>query len=159
MTPPQLVEDAEALLGQLIGKTPWGITLGADSTLTFEFGAKDPRQSGAKIHGEWHLWLYGCSWRIEEGGSILAASDDERDAIRAFLKATKWTAVAKVNVSEPFLDLDILLEGGLRIHTFSLTSFANQEYEDWILFTPFLKVITAKAGILRLEASPPAPTT
>jgi hypothetical protein len=69
----------EELLKSLIGKKPWEVMMGAGSVLTLEFGARDPRQSAFRIHGEWRLWLYECAWRLECGDSIITGSQHERN--------------------------------------------------------------------------------
>ncbi|MGH9530123.1 MAG: hypothetical protein ACRD2S_09430, partial [Terriglobales bacterium] len=67
------VEDA---FEPLIGQGTWGSSLGYGSFITIEFGPK--RLFNRHYHGEWHLWLYLCEWRLTSGGRVLAHSESKR---------------------------------------------------------------------------------
>lgn len=143
------------LLQSLIGKAPWQVSLGAGSVVSMEFGAHDPRQSGARIHGEWSLWLYVCSWRLESPGAVIIGCEDERDKIRKVFRERTWTPISELKVVPPALDLDITFEDQSRLRTFSVNStVADEQQEQWIAYTPYLKSIIAKGGVLAFEEYP-----
>jgi hypothetical protein len=70
----------------------WGVQQGYGSFLTFEFGEpklevrervspeKGMRRS-AHVHGQWHLWIYCCHWRVLQHGTQLAWSEDANEVI------------------------------------------------------------------------------
>jgi len=80
---------SEEILQQIIkkvyGKPSWNVHRGYGSSITFEFGeptleifkkvrepnAKSGRQYPyryARVHGEWHLWIFCCDWVIRQDG-------------------------------------------------------------------------------------------
>jgi hypothetical protein len=85
----------------------WGVRQGHGSFLTFEFGKPKPevaeRQSSGRglrksayLHGEWHLWIYCCHWRVSQDGTQLAWSEDKNELIAlavAALNGQKLIAV------------------------------------------------------------------
>ncbi len=91
--------DTVKLVGLLKGNTPWGVRLGVGSFLTMEFGRPEANLVGRTAHGEFHLWLYMCSWRIEMGEKIIAGSEDERPAIEAALKNLILGSVEKIELT------------------------------------------------------------
>jgi hypothetical protein len=147
-------QDPEDTLKALVGKKPWRVSAGGVGTIvTFEFGPRDPRQStpGLAIHGEWQLWLYMCSWRIEHAGEVVVACEDDRDTIRRIFRQTLWTPIVELNLLRPALDLDVLFESKHRLRTFSVNCSEDREFEQWILFTPYMKSIAAKGCTLEVE--------
>lgn len=84
----------DAFVSPILGLPAWGVKQGHGSFLTFEFGQPklevgEPRQSKelglrrtAYVQGEWHLWIYCCSWRALHEGTQIASSDDADEAIR-----------------------------------------------------------------------------
>lgn len=76
-------------------RTPsWNVQKGHGSFLTFEFGAPileteriveswptpfgfNCRHRSAFVHGEWHLWIYLCAWRMKQDGHVMAESDSD----------------------------------------------------------------------------------
>src|SRR5687767_12255528 len=75
----------------LLGMPCWGVRRGFGSFLTLEFGSphlvvREPVQPRAEasqrvkrllakrsVHarGRWHLWIYGCEWRVQAEGRII----------------------------------------------------------------------------------------
>jgi len=151
--------ESEVVFDSLVGKTPWGVALGVGSTLTMEFGRKDPRQSAAAIHGEWHLWLYTCSWRLESESSVIFGCEDDRDVVRRELQVMKWTEIKSVLVSRPHLDLEMSFLNGHKLRTFSVNASTDRQNEQWILFTPDLISVSAKGSELVVEEYASSPST
>ena len=107
----------------MLGLPAWGVKQGHGSFLTFEFGEQklemgEPRQSGelgrgrtAYVHGEWHLWIYCCHWRVLHGGTQLAWSEDADEVI--------GRAAAKLN-GQKLIAVDVDPAEGRSIFTFDL---------------------------------------
>jgi hypothetical protein len=92
----------------MLGLPAWDVKNGYGSFLTFEFGdpklvvkdrnlpGKAPRRA-AYCHGEWHLWIYCCHWRVLQDGNELAWSEDSERAIgraTGFLNGQKLVSVS-----------------------------------------------------------------
>jgi hypothetical protein len=100
-----------------------------------DFGRVKEEEPPARFpHGEWHLWLYMCHWRIEAQGKVLAGSDDSREKIQEALDAAVFNEVQEIQALPPSFDLTIQFDSGAKILTFS--SFADEEEDQWLLFTP-----------------------
>jgi hypothetical protein len=149
--------DPKDSLNSLLGKKPWGIALGLGSMLTMEFGSQDPRQSAVNVHGEWHLWLYMCSWRLESDKEIIIACEDEPEKIKKLLTEISWTEVSSVSLSQPSLDLEITFHNQCKIRTFSVNASDDHETQQWIFFTPQLVSISAKGNSLVITPNMEAP--
>jgi hypothetical protein len=126
--------DTSEILGGLKGQAPWAVKLGIGSFLTMEFGKPEQTESSPYIHGEWHLWLYMCNWRIESGNIISTGSNDDRLTIDTTLKETLLGSVENITLLHPALDLSIQFSSGTKLHTFSSSS--DREEGQWKLFTP-----------------------
>jgi hypothetical protein len=124
----------EQVVLKLIDQTPWGIRLGHGSFLTMEFGKPEDSRSGRFAHGEWHLWLYMCSWRIETQKQVLAGSQDHRDAIETALREVQFGSIRSINVAMPSHDLAIEFDSKAKLLVFSTSS--TREQEQWMLFAP-----------------------
>jgi len=147
----------EKLLEGLVGKSPWQVSLGAGSVVSMEFGAHDPRQSGARIHGEWSLWLYVCSWRLETPNAVVVGCEDDRDRIRKCFRERRWGPISEIKVLRPALDLEITFEDQSTLRTFSVNATGpDEQQEQWIVYTPHLRSIIAKGGLLAFEEYPVA---
>src|SRR6185437_15308565 len=125
-------EIAEAVL-KLSGKTAWGVRLGHGSFLTLEFGKPVVAQQG-QSHGEWHLWLYMCNWRLETNQGVLAGSNDDRETIERALQETPFGAVEVIRAISRSSDLFIRFQSGVDLLSFSSSSSPDEE--QWKLFTP-----------------------
>jgi hypothetical protein len=77
----------------------WNVKQGHGSFLTFDFGQPlleigevHRQEAGPQfpatqsrhvfLHGEWHLWIYCCSWAIRQEGKPIAHSESSREVIR-----------------------------------------------------------------------------
>lgn len=76
----------------ILGLPAWGVKQGYGSFLTLDFGEPmlevseqrsglEGLQRSAYVHGQWHLWIYCCHWRVLHDGAQLAWSEDNRDVI------------------------------------------------------------------------------
>ena len=127
-------------LDRLVGQRSWGIKLGEGSFLTFEFGREMAAAQNLKSHGEWHLWLYMCQWRIETTEKALTGSADDRQSIESALNGSKFGIVRSAVAEAPLLDLTLNFDSGKRLRTFCASSAAEEE--QWKLFTPDGNILT-----------------
>jgi hypothetical protein len=134
-----------AAFQRLIGLVPWGVKLGHGSFLTLEFGKEITQlfRGTSHRHGEWHLWLRSCAWRIQRGGRILIASGDDREIIERAVNRLRPGALRKATVDSETLDIRLEFADGVE-----LVAFANHRYryEQWELFQPEGRVLIANAG-------------
>ena len=123
----------DAFVGPILGLPAWDVKQGHGSFLTFEFGQPKlevrERQSGdgrlsrsAFVHGEWHLWIYCCHWRLLQDGSQLGWSEDAEEVI--------GRAAASLN-GQKLLAVNVVPAEGRSTFTFDLgSSLETWPYED-----------------------------
>jgi hypothetical protein len=133
----------------LLGKAPWNVQLGIGSFLTLEFGPPETEsfRGKTKVHGQWHLWLQDCAWRIEKDNRINAASGDDHQQLSLAITKLQFGSLEKAEVND-FLDISLNFAGGLRLRTFTADSSEN---EQWELFKPDGMVLVAHAGGALIE--------
>jgi hypothetical protein len=140
---------AVELVSALTGQRTWGVRLGHGSFITLEFGKEetpstsDVRRKSKLLHGEWHLWVYCCSWRLDTGRSIIAGSEDNRDHIAQALDKLNGKVLKQVRVDLPAFDAVLEFEGSVSLRLFSVYS---EGVEHWMLYTPD-GVVTFGPGI------------
>src|SRR4051794_20956784 len=85
----------QKLFRQIVGIKPTRVKLGFGSFITIDFGRDIPEEvktrQGTQIryHGEWHLWVYQCSWQIFQNGVMIVHSESPKEAIESvFFKLT-----------------------------------------------------------------------
>lgn len=138
------------VFAKLYGIPCWHVHQGHGSFLTFEFGSPrhevgpvreltpdDPRsprrQRLVTVHGEWHLWIYCCGWRIAQDGNVLAANESTRECIAGACRKLDGQALSEMTFSA---------EGGGSRFRFDLGGKLNtgpydeELYEQWMLFCP-----------------------
>jgi hypothetical protein len=150
----------ERIMRRLYGKPCWGVNAGFGSFLTFEFGkpnleVRDPivASNGASatvrerlarrevnVHGEWHLWIYFCDWKVFSGSKLIGDSSTKPKIRRAaqFLNGQKLIRFSisprKVNCIFDF-DLGATLK----------TRPYDKDGEQWLLYGPSHKVLSVRA--------------
>jgi len=123
------IQEVQAKVNQLLGQKAWGVSLGYGSFLTIEFGQPLPSNNEQqKIHGEWHLWLYNCAWRLEEGDKILAASEDERNNLEVAVHRLENLTIGRDNTDSEW--------GNNHIVSLPWDSNAVQQYDQVKKNTP-----------------------
>lgn len=122
----------QALLAPLVGLPAWGCKLGVGSFVTLEFGPPQPGTGGV-VHGSWHLWLYGCAWRIEHDQDTLAGSDDERHVMADAIKVLDGLILQEIGVRAPALDATWTFANGYQLQLFPMSA---KEGEHWMVFLP-----------------------
>lgn len=75
----QPISSPESFLKPAVGHPVWGVRLDPGSFFTFEIGAETPRSTTANptaVAGEWHFWIYMCTWRLlNESDNVLESTD------------------------------------------------------------------------------------
>ena len=92
------------------GLPAWGVKQGHGSFLTFEFG--EPKleiverrsldkglRRDAHVHGQWHLWIYCCHWRVLDDGVQLASSEDDQALIGRAMAVLDGQKLVEVHVA------------------------------------------------------------
>jgi hypothetical protein len=125
----------------LVGQTAWSVQLGWGSFLTVEFGTAI--EEDGETHGEWHLWLRMCDWRVETPTEVRCCSGDDPDYIRGRLGDGYWGEVRQISVEEPGLDLEVVFSSGHVVRAFISSS---TEDDQWMLYTPNKMTLIAHGG-------------
>ena len=140
------VAHIQAKLAGVLGQKVWGAEHGHSSFLTLEFGRpvspSSVTQEAQKNHGEWHLWIYGAMWRLEESKRILTASQDSDAKLDAAIQRLNGLALLSVDMQTPALDTTFLFEEHVRLRLFNI--YAKTDFDSWMLFTPD-KVLTLQS--------------
>ena len=142
-------------------ETPcWLVQPGYGSFLTLEFGSpklsiREPRDTTAsmtltrrrskhrrivRVHGEWHLWIYCCDWRVTRLGQLIGDSTTTRRRKRA-AEALDGQILTGVMVDPG---------NGASTFTFDLgaqliTERYDRESEQWFLYEPTGYVFSVRA--------------
>ena len=131
------IHEIQAKMAPLLGQKAWGASLGVGSFITLEFGVPLPRRGKhGRTHGEWHLWIYMCGWRLEKGNEVLGASEDPRPKLEAAVKGMEGLALHSVELLRPAWDTIFTFEDQVVLRTFSIYSNSEENDEYWKLFAP-----------------------
>ena len=148
----------------LYGKPCWQVEQGYGSFLTFEFGEpflriQEPRQASEQasekvrrnaarrfvyVHGEWHLWIYICNWRIIFKGDELANSDANRRTIKKALIEINGQKLTNVTVTSSLLSVFEFDLGG-RLEAYPDYENFKRTVDLWLLYEPSGDVFTLRA--------------
>jgi hypothetical protein len=141
----------EESFGKLLGVPAWSVKQGYGSFLTLEFGQPcleigevrshkarpefpATRSRPVHVHGEWHLWIYCCSWTIQQEEKAIADSESSRELIQVACNILDGQSLRSVEIvpstgkTEFTFDLGAVLETGGVGHERTDTS--------WMLFRP-----------------------
>jgi hypothetical protein len=140
----QCKSEVERIIASLHGQQAWGVSLGYGTFVTLEFGQPlAPQGEKAKVHGQWHLWIYGSAWRIEERGHILAGSQDDKKVMEKAVLGLDGKTLLSTQVGNDLLDAEFLFEDGLTLRVFGCCAM---DMKHWMLFTPDRKVLSVGPG-------------
>lgn len=137
------LQEIHAKIAPVLDTPAWGVKLGVGSFITIEFGPSRTREGAKHAHGEWHLWVYYCAWRLDQENDVLAASEDPRPTMEAAVRRLEGQALRSVEVSAPALETTFRFSDGLVLRLFPIYS---QEYEHWMFYTPDGHVLTIGPG-------------
>jgi len=151
----------ESAFKKLYGKPCWGVWKGYGSSIVFNFGkphleirepivakAKSSKRvrellarRGARVKGDWRLWIYCCDWEIFQRGKgfLKSSSPDERieRAVRILdgEKLVRFTLVPRGLHCIFEFDLGSILK----------TKPFSRVHEQWLLYEPGGKVLALRA--------------
>ena len=152
----------QTMFSQVYGKPCWRVTHGHGSFLTFEFGdphleIREPIVPKAEvspaerdqlmsrkvfIHGDWHLWIYCCAWRVLRGDTLVGDSSSSRAGMEQaadFLDGQKLLQFS-ITTDGVRCRFDFDLGGTLETWPYDNNS------EQWLFFDgPTHKVLTLRA--------------
>ena len=131
--------DAYAALSTVYGLPAWGSDVGYGSFLTVEFGPRVEKHG--HTYGAHHLWIYLAAWRIERGGEMLVASED--DDLAQKVEVLNGRSIQKIIIDRPSLSAVFEFDQGVKLITFSLYTAGE---DHWMLFLPDGNVFTAGPG-------------
>ena len=136
--------EIQTKLQGILGQKAWGVARGQGSFLTIEFGQPvPPAKANEKPHGEWHLWLYGCAWRVEQRESVVVASEDDDVKIENAIQCIEGHVLQSFEVMTPALDAVISFDGDIILRLFNVST---EEMDSWMLFTPDKVITVGPAG-------------
>ena len=146
-------DQLSAIFRPLIGRKPWQVRLGYGSFITMEFGKKttDSWVTRGKrfstVHGEWHLWIYQCDWKLTKSRKRVASSEDDRDRLGPAVEILQGRTLESVHIYDDSFDTDFLFSGGL---TLRCTGYSDEDPDEerWLLYMPHHKVLLNLPGIL-----------
>jgi hypothetical protein len=124
------ISEIKAKINPVIGKKAWEVSLGYGSFITMNFGNKTELNDG---HGEWYLWIYCCSWQLENTGKILATSDDLRTELKLIVQCMENQTLNSVEIVSHNWETTFNFSDNITLRT---SSFEDEEYEHWRLYAP-----------------------
>lgn len=140
-------ELAKNLFSEIIGLEARNAQLGYGSFITIDFGEniiiKGKKASNDFERGKWHLWVYMCTWRLEQNGEPIVGAGDEREVLRLKISLLTGKKLLQVKILNKSFDIIFDFENGYRLLLFS---FVVEDDEQWMFFTPNRKVFTAGPG-------------
>lgn len=138
------IYEIKAKMAPLIGQKAWGVSLGVGSFITLEFGQPiPPNEKYKKTHGEWHLWVYMCAWRLEKNNKFIAGSGADRSELEKVVQMMEGMSIDSIEILPVAGDTIIYFEEELVLHIFSAYS---SEDELWMLFAPDGNVLCIDPG-------------
>ncbi|NET59734.1 MAG: hypothetical protein F6K47_27370 [Symploca sp. SIO2E6] len=138
------IRQVQTMVDTIVSHKAWGASLGVGSFITLEFGNPLPSNGEhQQTHGEWHLWIYCCAWRIEEGNEVLASSEDPRAKIELAVRRLEGLALNSIQLMPPAWDTVFNFDEEVFLRSFSIYS---EESEHWMLYMPNGKVLSVGPG-------------
>jgi len=149
----------QRILKKVYGKPSWDVHKGHGSFVTFEFGKpklevskkvlrpkagakflKYPKRM-AKVHGDWHLWIYCCHWEIRQHGRRIAHSESEDQKIDKACNFLNGQLLTKVVVTPRTWKTDFYFDLGGHLQT---SSYRSEPIEMWMMYCPDGRVFTLR---------------
>lgn len=160
----ELPEEVSAAFSPLLGTPCWNVRVGHGSFLTLEFGEphleihapRPPNPSHTPrmqklfarrrvyVHGEWHLWIYCCDWRVTAHGEPVGDSDSDEDMERA-ARELDGQALVEVEHDPASGGWSFVFDLGGRLETWPyelLHGSIDPAEEQWHLYEPSGLVLT-----------------
>ena len=148
----------------ILGKPCWQVKQGYGSFLTFEFGEprlhiqeprKPSKQASEKlrkrwarrsifIHGDWHLWVYSCDWKIFLKNKEIANDTSTRKVIKNALMELDGQALVSVTIKKSYVSIFEFDLGG-RLELIPNHKDFEGTDELWLFYEPSGNVFTLRA--------------
>lgn len=140
--------DLSMAVNNLVGQEAWDVKLGHGSFITMEFGKPTKGKMDLVPHGEWHLWIYMCSWRIEEKGAFIAGCEDPRGVMIDAVQRINGSKLKCFEILTAALDVALIFDNDVVVKLFSIYSDCedNEGSDHWKLYMPDNKVLVAGPG-------------
>ena len=136
----QNIIDIQAKLQGVISQKAWDVKRGIGSFVTMNFGQPLPpkRPNGRFSRGEWHLWVYGGEWRLEDEERVIVASEDDKKKIDTEIRCLEGQVLQSFEVMTPALDAVLTFEPNYVFRIFSIYSEETEDdgMDSWKLYTP-----------------------
>ncbi len=141
----------ESIVEQIYHQPCWLLQQGHGSFLTFEFGQphleirepKPPKLANRRVtvHGDWHLWIYCCSWDLHLNDKIAAHSESSRSRIKRALEQLEGQKIVKVEIDDMTSDTVFHFDLGGLLKT---RMYDNGLHELWMLYGPKGNVLSVR---------------
>ncbi|HET9839415.1 MAG TPA: hypothetical protein VFR84_14385 [Candidatus Angelobacter sp.] len=151
----------DAVFKDIYGKPCWRVTPGHGSFLTLEFGnphleirepitprentpqdvGEDLQSRRVSIHGDWHLWIYCCNWRVLRENELVGDSSSDSRIQRAadYLDGQK---LVQFSIQVPSVQCVFAFDLGACLETRPY----DHDSEQWLFFDQRAsKVLTLRA--------------
>ncbi len=144
-------ELAHSLFHNISGVKPTRVIVGYGSSIFMDFGCDIPYEIKTRkglqtrYHGEWHLWIYMCAWRIDKHKKPVVGWEDTRAKIACHLIELESREFKKAEILNDAFDVKLFFGDDIELHLFSFHT-AGEYNEQWLLFTPEKKVFVAGPG-------------
>lgn len=143
---------------KLIGVPCWHVKQGYGSFLTFEFGSPHQeisrvretkssviptsRHRTVSIHGDWHLWIYCCGWRITQEKKLLAQNESEKGKIAIACQTLDGQAIEGIDLDLNTMHTKFYFDLGGYLETGPYDEELNTQ---WYLYCPNGNVFTLRS--------------
>ena len=151
------------IFNPIYGKPCWQVKQGYGSFLTFEFGEphldiRGPRQASEQatekvkkiavrrhmyLHGDWHLWIYLCNWRILLKGQEIANHALNRRIIKNAIMEVDGQVLTQVNVNSS-IEFIFEFDLGGRLEVAPNNGYYGKTADLWLLYEPSGNVFTLR---------------
>lgn len=138
--------EAKSIILKMIGLKAWGVKLGIGTYITIEFGK--PKEN----HGEWHLWIYDCSWQIAKGTKILTNSNAPRLEMESQVQLFESLILKDIRIEDKSWNTIFEFENALSL---KVIASVLAKGETFMIFVPDERVISfGPASNLTVESDP-----
>ena len=144
----QITNEIKNLFEPLIGQKAWGASLGWGSFVTIEFGSK--RLFHGHYHGEWHLWLYMCEWKLNSNGRLLADSESKKKVMQVAIENLNGTELTGLSFNSQDRTTEFTFNRTLHLGCKPYPDSSPKE-ECWVLFLPNRQVASLREAGLKYE--------
>jgi len=140
----------------IFGRPAWQVKQGHGSFLTLEFGEPrleidEPKERRGRryrivtIRGDWHLWIYCCSWDIFQDGKRLAHSASDDQTIEKATNQLNGQRLEKLWIEPGTVATRFEFDLGGILSTFTYENDDDEPNKQWMLFEPSGNVVSIRS--------------